>query len=112
MLTSFHDLAAFDLKSLSKNSPYGFKLFTESLFSMRCLRHNPHERIKSSSDKFCQAVSIIVDKWKKICINKHRVTTKCQRNQCFSRLIVTEEFLGEMFALTNKFLAQNWRRND
>ena len=30
---------------LSKHSPYGFKLFTESLFSMRCLRYNPHKRI-------------------------------------------------------------------
>ena len=97
---------------LSKHSPYGFKLFTESLFSMRCLRYNPHERIKSSSYKFCRAVSIIVNNWKTICINKHRVTTKCQRNQYFSRLIVTEEFLGEMSALKNKFLAQNWRRND
>ena len=53
-----------------------------------------------------------MNKWKTICINKHRVTTKCQRNQYFSRLIVTEEFLGEMSALKNKFLAQNWRRND
>ena len=89
-----------------------FKLFTESLISIRCLRFNPHKRIKSSSDKFCRAVSIIVNKWKTICINKHRVTTKCQRNQYFSRLIVTEDFLGEMSALKNKFLAQNWRRND
>ena len=97
---------------LSKHFPYGFKLLTESLFSMRCLRYNPHERIKSSSDKFCRAVSIIVNNWKTICINKHRVTTKYQRNQYFSRLIVTEEFLGEMSALKNKFLAQNWRRND
>ena len=70
-----------------------FKLFTESLISIRCLRFNPHKRIKSSSDKFCRAVSIIVDKWKTICVHKHRAKTKCQRNQYFSRLIVTEELL-------------------
>ena len=89
-----------------------FKLFTESLISIRCLRYNPHKRIKSSSDKFWRAVSIIVDKWKTICVHKHRAKTKCQRNQYFSRLIVTEEAPGWNVCLYEQVLklklAKKW----
>ena len=93
-----------------------FRLLTESLFSIRCLRQHPHKWIKRSFGKYCRAVSIIVKKWKTICnVNtvqrgsEHdnylwtRQLSLCQRNQYFSRLIVTEGIFGEMFALKNKF---------